>query len=115
MDDFASVDTKAADIIDQSPSVHSDAGTGIRTGEQYLAGLRDDRVVWTKGHRVADVTAEPGMMRGAATLASFLDRQHNEEYRDTVTYIDDDGDRCAMAFKKPKSQQDILDRGCAYT
>jgi hypothetical protein len=35
-----------------SPSA---AGRGIRTGAEYLAGLRDDREVWTKGKRVADV------------------------------------------------------------
>ena len=112
MDDFATVDAKASDIIDQSYS--ADTGSGIRTGEQYLEGLRDDREVWTKGKRVADVTAEPGMSRGAATLASFLDNQHSDKYRDIVTYQDEDGDRCAMAFKTPKSQQDILDRGQAY-
>ena len=28
---------------------------GIRTGKEYLAGLRDDREIWTKGKRVKDV------------------------------------------------------------
>ncbi|MEP1207003.1 MAG: 4-hydroxyphenylacetate 3-monooxygenase, oxygenase component [Rhizobiaceae bacterium] len=112
MDDFAAVDAKASDIIKQAGNAGS--GNGIRTGEQYLAGLRDDREVWTQGKRVADVTAEPGMNRGAQTLASFLDRQHSDEFRDTVTYEDDDGDRCAMAYKVPKSQEDIAARGRAY-
>ena len=53
-------------------------GQGIRTGAQYLAGLRDDRDVWINGERVDDVTAHPGLSRGARTLASFLDRQHDE-------------------------------------
>ena len=61
MDDFATVDAKASDIIDQSYS--ADTGSGIRTGEQYLEGLRDDREVWTKGKRVADVTTEPRTTR----------------------------------------------------
>ena len=113
MDDFAAVDANASEIIDQSKTAH--AGNGIRTGEQYLAGLRDGREVWTQGKRVADVTKEPGMMRGAATLASFLDRQHSEEFRDTVTYVDEDGDRCAMAYQIPKSKEDIAARGRAYT
>lgn len=92
----------------------TDTGKGIRTGAQYLSGLQDDREVWTRGARVADVTAEPGMDRGAATLASFLDKQHDPEIIDKVTYVDDDGDRCGLAFKIPNSVQDIADRGKAY-
>ena len=93
----------------------SKVGKGIRTGAEYLEGLRDDREVWTKGKRVKDVTSEPGMGRGAATLASFLDNQHKDEFRDTVTYVDDDGDRCATAYQIPKSAEDIKARGKAYT
>ena len=89
-------------------------GNGIRTGEDYLAGLRDGRDVWTRGKRVEDVTTEPGIARGAATLASFLDRQHDDEWRGTVTYVDDDGDRCAMAYKAPRSVDDVKARGRAY-
>ena len=91
------------------------AGTGIRTGAEYLAGLCDDREVWTRGNRVKNVTAEPGMGRCAATLASFLDNQHKSEFHDTVTYQDEDGDRCAMAYMAPKSADDITARGRAYT
>ncbi len=89
-------------------------GSGIRTGAEYLAGLRDGRDVWTQGKRVDDVTAEPGMARGASTLATFLDRQHEDEWRDKVTYVDDDGDRCAMAYKMPKTAEDVKARGVAY-
>ncbi len=89
-------------------------GSGIRTGQQYLEGLRDDREIWTQGKRVADVTSEPGMGRGAQTLAAFLDNQHDDKYRDSVTYVADDGCRCAMAFKTPKSVEDIKARGKAY-
>ena len=64
---------------------------GIRTGAEYLSGLQDDREVWTKGQRVRDVTREPGMARGAATLASFLDKQHDPALQGSITYIDDDG------------------------
>jgi len=90
------------------------AGNGIRTGAQYLQGLRDNREVWTRGVRVEDVTAEPGMARGAATLASFLDRQNDPQWRDTITYLDDDGDRCGMAFQIPKSVEDVKARGRSY-
>ena len=89
-------------------------GNGIRTGKQYLSGLQDDREVWTRGKKVKDVTKEPGIARGVATLADFMDRQHSPEYQDTVTYEDNDGRRCAMSFKMPKSKEDVKARGKAF-
>ena len=100
--------------VNQQEISQSESGTGIRTGQQYLDGLRDNREIWTLGKRVADVTAEPGMSRGAATLGNFLDRQHGDQYRDAVTYVADDGHRCAMAYKTPKSAEDVKVRGKAY-
>ena len=87
---------------------------GIRTGAQYLEGLRDDREIWTRGARVQDVTAEPGMAGGAASLAGFLDRQHEAAYRDIVTYEDAQGIRCAISHMVPKSKADVVQRGRAF-
>ena len=87
---------------------------GIRTGKQYLEGLRDDRNVWMHGKKVQDVTNEDGLKRCAITLANFIDRQHEPKYINNLTYLDDDGDRCALAFKTPKSKDDIKDRGKSY-
>jgi len=92
----------------------TDKGNGIRTGEQYLKGLQDDREIWTGGKRIADVTKEDGIKRGIATLGKFLDRQHDEKYQDTVTYVAEDGIRCAKSFMKPKSKADIKSKGQAY-
>jgi 4-hydroxyphenylacetate 3-monooxygenase len=86
---------------------------GIRTGEEYLANLRDDREVWIHGDRVADVTAHPGMSRGPRTLAQFLDKQFDPGLRDVLTY-EEDGERIAMSFLPPKSREDIRRRGVAY-
>ena len=33
-------------------STDLERGNGIRTGEQYLGGLRDDRDVWVHGEKV---------------------------------------------------------------
>ena len=85
----------------------------IRTGEQYLKSLRDDREVWLHGKRVKDVTNEPGLSRGAHTLASFLDRQHDPKYQDKVTY-EENGERFAMSFLTPKSKADVLARGASF-
>ena len=86
---------------------------GIRTGEQYLEGLRDDRDVWMHGKRINDVTVEPGLSRGAHTLASFLDRQHDPKYQDKVTF-EENGERFATSFLIPKSKDDVLARGASF-
>ena len=88
-------------------------GKGIRNGAQYLADLRDDRDVWLRGEKVADVTKHPGLSRGADTLATFLDRQFDPTLQDKITYVED-GVRFAMSFKIPHSLEDIKQRGEAF-
>ena len=87
---------------------------GIRTGSQYLDGLRDDRNVWMHGKKIKDVTNEDGLKRCAATLANFIDKQHDPKYLNDITYLDEDGDRCALAFQIPKTKDDIKARGKSY-
>ena len=91
----------------------TDSGNGIRTGAQYLQGLRDGRDVWLHGKRVEDVTAEPGLGRGAQTLASFMDRQFDPDLSDTLTHAED-GKRYAMSFLMPESAEAISKRGASY-
>ena len=88
-------------------------GNGIRTGKEYLEGLRDERDVWIHGERVRDVTTHPGLSRGAHTLAGFMDRQFDARYRDTITYRED-GKTYATSYMIPKSQQDIVKRGESF-
>ncbi len=89
------------------------SGNGIRNGEQYLAGLRDDRDVWLRGEKVDDVTSHPGLSRGARTLAGFLDKQFDATLQDVITY-EEDGTRYATSFLVPKSKADIEKRGAAF-
>ena len=93
-------------------STDLERGNGIRTGEQYLGGLRDDRDVWVHGEKVKDVTTHPAMCRGAETLAGFLDRQFDDKHRDIVTY-EEDGNTFATSFMIPKSVDDIKKRGAS--
>ncbi len=88
-------------------------GTGIRTGAQYLEGLRDDRDVWLRGERVGDVTSHPTLCRGAHTLARFMDRQFDPAYQDRITF-EQDGHRYAMSFLLPTSAADVRRRGDAF-
>ncbi|MBL4720457.1 MAG: 4-hydroxyphenylacetate 3-monooxygenase, oxygenase component [Alphaproteobacteria bacterium] len=86
---------------------------GIRTGDAYLAGLRDDREIWIHGQRVDDVTTHPGMARGPRTLARFMDKQFDPALSDLITY-EEDGERIAMSFLPPKTPEDLRRRGAAY-
>ena len=88
-------------------------GRGIRTGKEYLAGLQDTREVWLAGKRVADVSCEPGLARGARSLAGFMDKQFDPAHADLLTYADD-GHRYGMAFLTPRSQNDVTRRGAAF-
>jgi len=44
-----------------------------------------------------------------------MDRQHQDKYRDTVTYTDPAGKRCATSFLMPNSAADVRQRGRAFT
>ena len=59
---------------------------GVRTGEQFLEGLRDDREVWLEGERVRDVTTHSKLTRMAHTLAGIYDLQHSPELHERMTF-----------------------------
>lgn len=86
----------------------------LRSGEQYLAGLRDGREVWHVGERVADVTTAPGFANTARTVAAYYDFQHDPETRELVTYEDEDGERSHLSFIVPRSKDDLRRRAAAY-
>ena len=88
-------------------------GSGIRSGAEYLCGLRDDRDVWLEGERVTDVTRHPGLARGAHTLASFLDRQFDPAVSELITY-EDQGSRFATSYLVPSCAEDVAARGRAF-
>ncbi len=86
---------------------------GIKTGAQYLDSLRDGRDVWMHGRQVADVTKEPGLGRGARTLADFIDWQREPELLDKLTFVEN-GERHPMSFLLPRKAEDVRRRGAAF-
>lgn len=87
---------------------------GLRSGKAFLEGLRDDREVWIGGRRVADVTEHPGLRRGAESLAALLDRQHEPELRDLLSFETGSGDaRAAMSLLHPLTKEDLERRSAA--
>ena len=86
---------------------------GIKTGSEYLGSLRDGRDVWMRGQPVRDVTTEPGLARGARTLAEFIDRQQDAGLLDRLTFVEE-GERYPMAFLLPRTPEDVRRRGAAF-
>ncbi|CAI8028833.1 4-hydroxyphenylacetate 3-monooxygenase oxygenase component [Geodia barretti] len=83
----------------------------VRTGEQFLVGLRDDREVWLGGERVADVTFHPKMARMAQTLAGIYDLQHSPEFRERMTFTSPtSGEPVALSYLVPETQDDLTRR-----
>src|SRR5262245_61659156 len=84
---------------------------GIRSGAEYLAGLRDDRTVWLEGERVQDVTAHPRLARTARTIAALYDLQHDPELREQMTFRSPfSGDDVALSYLIPETVDDLLRR-----
>lgn len=84
---------------------------GIRTGQQYLDGLRDGREVWCDGERIADVTTDPRFAGGARTQAELYDLQHDSGLTDRMTYESPTtGDRVGLSFIQPRSAADLATR-----
>lgn len=79
----------------------------IRTGAEYLAGLRDGREVYLDGKRVDDVTDVATFGSIAHTIAGLYDKAHTDEYRDALTFEGADGARVNAAWFLPHTRADV--------
>ncbi|NNE86047.1 MAG: 4-hydroxyphenylacetate 3-monooxygenase, oxygenase component [Alphaproteobacteria bacterium] len=83
----------------------------IRTAQQYLDSLKDDRDVWIEGERVADVTSDPRFAGAAQTMADLLQMQHDPELSDLLTYPSPTtGERVGKTHLQPRSRDDLVAR-----
>lgn len=83
----------------------------IRTGKQFLQGLKDDREIYLEGGRVADVTTHPHFARMAETLAKVYDLQHDGRYTgDMVFPSPSSGEAVALSYIIPQDQTDLARR-----
>ncbi|HET7035277.1 MAG TPA: 4-hydroxyphenylacetate 3-monooxygenase, oxygenase component [Thermomicrobiaceae bacterium] len=86
---------------------------GARTGEQYLAGLRDHpREVWIHGERVqGDITRHPAFRNVTRSVAALYELQSDPELEHEMTYVSpSSGDRVGLSFLQPRSRDDIIRR-----
>ena len=84
---------------------------GVRTGREYLEGIRDDRELWCDGERIKDVTTDPRFSGGAKTLAALYDLQWKPDLIEKMTYQSPvTGDRVGLSFIQPRTQEDLTRR-----
>ena len=58
----------------------------IRTGKEFLAGLRDDRRIFMDGERIKDVTKDRRFAGAARSLAELFNMQHAPALSDRMTF-----------------------------
>lgn len=63
----------------------------IRTGAEYLEGLKDGREVYVDGERVRDVAAHPALRPIIAAKARMYDLHHEAASARSLTFTDADG------------------------
>lgn len=77
----------------------------IRTGAQYLDGLRDGREVYVDGARVRDVAAHPALAPIVAAKARMYDLHHAASTAPKLTYADASGTH-SVFHRPPRSKAD---------
>ena len=81
---------------------------GVRTGEEYISGLRDDRQIFVNGSLVSDVTDYPAFRRGVEELARVYDHQHDPAYKSTLTFTSpSDGNPVSSSFMISKTMDEL--------
>jgi len=82
---------------------------GLRTVEQFLAGLRDGREVYYRGERVADVPNHPELGVVACHVAIDFKLAENPKYHDIAQH-QEDGESYSAYYRVPRGASDLLAR-----
>jgi len=80
----------------------------IRTAQQYIESLRDDRVVYFEGKRVKDVTQHPILRIAIDWMAMDYILQQDPRYKSLVTAKNEEGEIVSFAFMPQRSAKDLL-------
>ena len=86
----------------------------VRTGNEFLEGLKDGREIWLEGEQVGDITSHPKTARMAKTLAGIYDLQHSPENHDRMTFKSPtSGQPVSLSYLVPETQEDLMRRRIA--
>ena len=81
----------------------------MRTADQYLESLRDERTVYYRGERVPDVTRHPVIGVAARHAAIDYELADDSRHRDLAIVSDRDGEY-SRYYQIPKTSDDLLKR-----
>jgi aromatic ring hydroxylase len=82
---------------------------GLRTPQQYIESVRDDRTVFYRGERVADVTTHPVIKKAVHHAALDFEMAEDPRYKD-LAVVNDGAGEYSRYFKIPASTDDLLKR-----
>lgn len=82
---------------------------GLRTPQQYIDSIRDERTVFYRGEKVADVTTHAVIQKAVHHAALDFEMAEDPEYRDLAVVKDSAGDY-SRYYKLPASTDDLLKR-----
>ncbi len=81
---------------------------GLRTADEFRAGLTDGRSVFYRGQRIKDVVADPEL--SLAVDHSAMCFSIAETHPD-LAVVDVDGEQVSAFYKLPRSREDLIRRG----
>ena len=81
----------------------------LKTGAEYLEGLRDGRVIYVGGEQIDDVTTHPAFCKAARTYAALYDARFDSQFAAALTY-EEGGERYAAYYLKPRNRADLEHR-----
>ncbi len=85
----------------------------LKSGKDYLEGLRNGRVVYVGRERVDDVTTHPAFRNAARAFADFYDMKRDPALRDSLTY-EEDGQRHSIYYMKARTKDELAKRSNAH-
>lgn len=96
---------KLKEVLSQGKEPH------LMNGQQYIESLKDGRrIIDADGNDVKDVTKHPALKRSIEHMSKIYDYQFESETKDITTYVDDDGKRYSLAWKIPRTIEDLKKR-----
>lgn len=82
---------------------------GLRTPQQYVDSLKDNRTVFYRGEQVTDVTSHPVIKKAVHHACIDFEMAEDPAYRD-LAVVTEGGDQYSRYFKIPASTDDLLKR-----
>ena len=85
----------------------------LKTGRDYLEGLRDGRSVYIGRERIEDVTTHPAFRNAAQSFAEFYDVKADPARREQMSY-DEDGGTHSICYLKARTKDDLARRSLGH-